>query len=70
MKSICNSGAFLVAKGEDMKVKKRRVAIINLCKYCVYSYRKINTEPCCSCIEILDKEFNYSKFRKGDRKVK
>lgn len=53
-----------------MKIKKGRVAIINLCKYCINSYVKINREPCCSCIEIFDKEFNYKNFKKGDRKVK
>ena len=62
---------FILQKiGEVMKIKKERASVINICKYCIYSYRKINIEPCCSCIEIVDKEFNYKKFKKGDRKVK
>lgn len=49
-----------------MKVKKERTAIINLCKYCVYSYRKINIEPCCSCIKDNKDYFNYKNFKRKE----
>lgn len=54
-----------------MKIKKGRVAIINLCKYCINSYVKINREPCCSCIKDNKDNFDYKNFkRKEIRKVK